>query len=656
MRRLNCFTLVLLLILSLLLPVIQPAHATSAYTLAAPAIKSVTVSGTSVVVKWGAVKNAKQYEVYRSLNGAGSVSLGKVSGTSFTEKSVKPGAKYAYKVRALDGRITGKFSSAKQVTVPVPAPVLSSVAEKNGQVTITWKAVKGAANYELYRSVNGAAAVRLASPAGTSYTDKKVVMGNTYAYKVLAVAFAAKSPFSSAKSVKVPIPAPDLFSFRIFNSTALLTWTKVPGAESYQVYRSTDGSGYTLQRSTTGTQYSQDNLTPGTRYAYRVRAVVGKNTSANSNAGSAYVLENPLNVNVSLTGNTVTLKWDGIPNAEKYTVFVLDESSDKFGESISVEQHDSLGAQVVGYTGLPYGESTHFYIEARGKNTSARSWILTVYPLDPPRYLMAATKGDKVRHIWSVSKNNPEDTAYHLYVIDKPGFIKDELVLKPQDGKLQVSYTETIKVGEKRQYGIYANSDGHHSTTDITYYTRMEKPVITFFQQQDDKAVFSWNAVEGAVLYYATVHNADSGDILDTLFFNSEKLTGSVDLNRKHLGKNIMVRVTAVDQSLNVGSATSKAIYMLKNPSTKKWLISETTGNVILFWANVEGSVNQTIQRNGWYISKAGLEDNFGNSWTYVEGYLKPGKYTYIVRASGKDRGYQLFQFDVVVPEGTNPD
>ncbi len=427
MRRLNCFALVLLLFLSVLLPAFEPAHATSAYTLAAPAIKSVSVSGTSVVVKWGAVKNAKQYEVFRSLNGAGSVSLGKVSGTSFTEKSIKPGAKYAYKVRALDGRIVGKFSSTKQVTVPLPAPVLSSAVEKNGQVIVSWKAVNGAAKYELYRSADGKSFSKLATPTATSFTDKKVSLGSTYSYKVMAISSFAKSPLSSAKSVKIPIPAPDFYSFRIFNSKALLTWKAVPGADSYQVYRSTDGSTYSLVRSTTGTQFTQDNLTPGKRYAYRIRAVVGKNTSANSNARAAFVLENPLHAYVTNQGNSAVLKWDAVSNAEKYTIFVLEENSDKFFESISVEQPASLTTLDVGYSGLPYGERTHFYIEASGKSTSSRSEILTVYPLDTPCHMMTVVKGDEVKQIWSVSKNNPADTVYRLYASAQLGYIRMRL-------------------------------------------------------------------------------------------------------------------------------------------------------------------------------------------------------------------------------------
>ncbi len=178
----------------------------------------------------------------------------------------------------------------------------------------------------------------------------------------------------------------------------------------------------------------------------------------------------------------------------------------------------------------------------------------------------------------------------------------------------------------------------------------MEKPEIQFFQQQDNIAVLRWSAVEGALFYYATVHNADSGVILDTYFMDAQKLEASLELNRKHLGKNIMARVTAVGEHLNVGSATSKTVYMMKNPSTQKWLISESTGHVVLFWSNVEGSAYHTIARNGLNISMDGLEDNFGNSWTFVEGYLKPGKYTYVVKALGPDRGYQQFQFDVVVP------
>ena len=65
-----------------------------------PAIKSATKSGTSAVkVSWSKVQGASGYEVYRS-TGKTWTKVGTTKSTSFTDKKVKKGTTYNYKVRA----------------------------------------------------------------------------------------------------------------------------------------------------------------------------------------------------------------------------------------------------------------------------------------------------------------------------------------------------------------------------------------------------------------------------------------------------------------------------------------------------------------------------------------------------------------------------
>jgi uncharacterized repeat protein (TIGR01451 family) len=81
-----------------------------------------------------------------------------------------------------------------------------------------------------------------------------------------------------------------------------ITWSASAGATSYQVERSSGGSGYVLVGSPTGTSFT-DPVSSGTTYLYQVRAVGPGGTSAPSNKDLATTIlfaDDPLTVGVTL--------------------------------------------------------------------------------------------------------------------------------------------------------------------------------------------------------------------------------------------------------------------------------------------------------------------------------------------------------------------
>jgi arabinogalactan endo-1,4-beta-galactosidase len=88
--------------------------------LAAPKVKSTKAVKTGVKVKWGKVKGAKGYYVYRKTSSGKWKKIAVVKGAnknSYTDKSVKSGKKYTYKICAYSGKSLSKKSAAgTQVT------------------------------------------------------------------------------------------------------------------------------------------------------------------------------------------------------------------------------------------------------------------------------------------------------------------------------------------------------------------------------------------------------------------------------------------------------------------------------------------------------------------------------------------------------------
>ena len=188
-------------------------------TLSAPAVTGGNDSQGRPTLKWNAVTGAAKYEVYRARSKDGDyIKYSTVTGTSYTNTSyIENGNTYYYKVRALKSDGTaGAWSSIVSVTYraastgTLSAPAVTGGNDSQGRPTLTWKAVSGAAKYEVYRarSLNGDY-IKYSTVTGTSYTNTSYIEdGNTYYYKVRALkSDGTAGAWSSVVSVTYRKPA-----------------------------------------------------------------------------------------------------------------------------------------------------------------------------------------------------------------------------------------------------------------------------------------------------------------------------------------------------------------------------------------------------------------------------------------------------------------
>ena len=190
-------------------------RAASTGTLSAPTVTGGNDSQGRPTLKWNAVSGAAKYEVYRARSKDGDyIKYSTVTGTSYTNISyIENGNTYYYKVRALDANGTaGAWSSIVSVTYKqtLSAPTVTGGNDSQGRPTLKWKAVSGAAKYEVYRarSMNGDY-IKYSTVTGTSYTNISYIEnGNTYYYKVRALkSDGAAGAWSSIVSVTYRKPA-----------------------------------------------------------------------------------------------------------------------------------------------------------------------------------------------------------------------------------------------------------------------------------------------------------------------------------------------------------------------------------------------------------------------------------------------------------------
>ena len=316
-------------------------RAASTGTLSAPAVTGGNDSQGRPTLKWNAVSGAAKYEVYRARSKDGDyIKYATVTGTSYTNTSyIENGNTYYYKVRALDANGTaGAWSSIVSVTYKqtLPAPTVTGGNDSQGRPTLKWKAVSGAAKYEVYRARSkDGDYIKYSTTTGTSYTNTSYIEnGNTYYYKVRALdANGTAGAWSSVVSVtyKQTLPAPSVTGGKDSQGRPTLKWNAVTGAAKYEVYRSTSRSGtYTKYSTQTSTSYTNSSyLTSGTTYYYKVRtlgsdgsygpysSVVSVTYRATSSAVPAEVTMGK----ATAQGSYITVTWDKAANAASYRVY-----------------------------------------------------------------------------------------------------------------------------------------------------------------------------------------------------------------------------------------------------------------------------------------------------------------------------------------------
>ena len=152
---------------------------------------------------WKAVSGAASYKVYRATakNGAYTV-INTTKALTYTNVGAALGTTYYYKVEALNasGKSLGFSAIVEGKVAPVLAVGYSSVS---GKPQLTWKAVPGATEYQVYRSTQqNSGYAKINTTTSTSYVNTGAKAGTTYYYKIVAVKGTAASDFSNIVSAR----------------------------------------------------------------------------------------------------------------------------------------------------------------------------------------------------------------------------------------------------------------------------------------------------------------------------------------------------------------------------------------------------------------------------------------------------------------------
>lgn len=235
----------------------------------------------AVKISWDKVTGADGYIVYRMASTSKKftkiATIESGSTVSYKDTTAKSGSTYKYTVRAVSGDYLGSYCAG--VSIKHLSQPTISVANAEKGIKITWKQVKGADGYLVYRKSGNSGYSRLKKVEGAStlnYVDTTAKAGTTYTYTVKAYSGDQVSYRHSGKSMKrLTQPTPKVANV---SSGIKISWSKRSGATGYIVYRKSGNSGYkkiAQIKSASTVSYIDKNVKNGVTYTYTVRAVSG---------------------------------------------------------------------------------------------------------------------------------------------------------------------------------------------------------------------------------------------------------------------------------------------------------------------------------------------------------------------------------------------
>ena len=187
---------------------------------------------------------------------------------------------------------------------------------------------------------------------------------------VALLAFSSMSLISSAASLA---KVADLTAYRIDDDEINLKWSKVAGADGYQVYVYNDATAkWQKLPSTAKTTYEVDDLVSAKTYKFRVRAYDKKASgTVYSDYATLTVATEPDEVdNVKVSAKTktsVTLSWYPVKRATGYQVYIYSETKGKFVRKTAVNGTTAT------ITGRKEGTSYKFKVRAYFKQPDGTS-------------------------------------------------------------------------------------------------------------------------------------------------------------------------------------------------------------------------------------------------------------------------------------------
>ena len=290
-----------------------------------PQISGFSNTSTGTKISWNSYSGAVKYRVY-VFNGKSWSRVGECTATNFTHNSLRDGVTYRYTVRAMDknNKFVSDYNKDGYSNTFFAPPVISSLQNVFGGVTVKWSKNSAIDSYRIYRKTKNTGWKRIGNSDNGSFTDTTAESGISYTYTLRALDAENNlvSYCNGGKSVTY-VKAPTIYKIENTATGSKISWGKCSGASKYRVYYLQNRSWKALGN-TTATSFTHNKLKSETKYTYTVRCLDSKGNFASGydkNGTRNTFIAPPAISKVSKAGKGNLVKWKSVPKAAGYRLY-----------------------------------------------------------------------------------------------------------------------------------------------------------------------------------------------------------------------------------------------------------------------------------------------------------------------------------------------
>ena len=492
------------------------------------------------------------------------------------------------------------------------APVMTAANDAaTGKIKLSWNTVEKAKQYEIWYSTSkNGPYTQLWIGTGTTFTHSDAVPGQSYYYKIRAVAGDSVSEFGSILLRTCDLARPVItVTNRATDGKPVIKWEKVPGADKYYVYRATSQNGtYSKIYTTTSTQCINVSTDPGVIYYYKVMAIYAANSGGNS-AYSAVVsracdLPQPvITVTNRASDGKPVITWEKVPGADRYYVYRATSANGTYSRISTTTATTCTNTKAVS------GEKYYYKVVAvydanSGGNSAASAVVFRVCDLPQPVITVTNRASDgKPVITWDAV---PGADKYSVYRATSQNGNYTWISTTTATSCTNIKAVTGVKYFYK-VVAIYADNTAANSAYSAvkSRVCDLPQPVITVSNRASDgKPVITWEKVPGAdkySVYRATSQNGTYSKIYTTT--GTQCINVSTETGVKYYYK-VMAICTANSGANSAYSAVVSRVCDLPQP-----LITVTNrasdGKPVVKWEKVPGADKYYVYRatsaNGTY-------------------------------------------------------
>ena len=348
---------------------------------------SVSLNKTALTLDVG-----KSYTLTKTVSPSNAVTSYTWSSSNTSVATVDKNGKVTAKASGT-ATITVKTSNGKtancKVTVNLPTPQITSLANTTGGIKISWNKVSGAYGYRLYYKPASGGWKRFKDTTATSFTDSGVSPNRTETYTIRCIDKNGNtvSGFNSNGWSKKYTPvAPTISKLENISGGIKISWNKIAGAYGYRLYYKPTSGGWKRFKDTTATSFTDSGVSPNRTETYTIRCIdKNGNTVSGFNSNGWSKKYTPVAPTISKLENIsggIKISWNKIAGVYGYRLYYKTSSGGwkRFKDTTATSFTDS---------GVSPNRTETYTIRCIDKNGNtvsgfySKGWSMTYTPVAP---------------------------------------------------------------------------------------------------------------------------------------------------------------------------------------------------------------------------------------------------------------------------------